>query len=652
VQEIVAGAMVGRGSNNLNSVSFLKAIDEIAQLAYDVNFALPSPPAQPLIQKTENNSEVILTWDDRSEYLDETKTEPYEVVDIVANGLIGQKIVVDGEYKEVTDGSYNFTGYTVYQYADSSGSNPVQYALLGVEEITDHTPYSAPRMIRLTKNLHPRCGNVGDALVNGQKYYFGVAANSFCEFAVPQTFSSAPVYITVTPRYKPGERYSSAYGDTISVNYTQLDENITPSDGRVLSLVIAPEKTTGEDYKVVFKSGESGEPLWDLINVTKDEIVLQNQTNQRGDEAYTVTDGMLVKVIGPEEGINTKYPGPFGDEAFYNGFEISGGNRWISWPTDWGMETMGGAFGNGVTFFGSDIEATGYVTTELRFAGVTTWPQADSSAEALAALSKTAYPDRWSKAVVYRRDQGYAVQPTLGDVPFTAWDMESDPPRQLKLAFVEDANDGSGNFLFDMGWNGSAFADLGGREYIFILNDTYDEQYTEYLNGTLDGTFNNVMYAGGWGARGEHPYLEDAFEFTIIASHVNSANDVFTFTAPSAKSVTNADLKKDIKKISVVPNPYYGYHKNEANIFSRWIQFNNLPANQKVKIKIFDLAGNLIRTLDKPMDASTIMQYDLKNEYELPIASGIYVYHVNVKGIGTKVGKLAIFAPNERLDTY
>jgi hypothetical protein len=34
------------------------------------------------------------------------------------------------------------------------------------------------------------------------------------------------------------------------------------------------------------------------------------------------------------------------------------------------------------------------------------------------------------------------------------------------------------------------------------------------------------------------------------------------------------------------------------------------------------------------------------------VASGIYVYHVDVPGMGEKIGKMAIFSPNERLDTW
>jgi hypothetical protein len=136
----------------------------------------------------------------------------------------------------------------------------------------------------------------------------------------------------------------------------------------------------------------------------------------------------------------------------------------------------------------------------------------------------------------------------------------------------------------------------------------------------------------------------------IFASNVNSVYDVFTFTAPAAAEPVTAYLKEDLKKINVVPNPYYGYHSGEMNIFERWVQFTNLP--EKVTIRIFDLAGNQIRKLEKNDPSTTFLRWDLKNEYELPVASSIYVYLVDVPGVGEKVGKLAIFAPNERLDTY
>jgi hypothetical protein len=92
VQEIVAGCVIGRGSNNLNSVTYLKAVDEIAQVAYDMNFALPPAPREPVVTATELPNEVLLIWDERSEYNKDGSL--YSATDVTANGLIGQKMVV------------------------------------------------------------------------------------------------------------------------------------------------------------------------------------------------------------------------------------------------------------------------------------------------------------------------------------------------------------------------------------------------------------------------------------------------------------------------------------------------------------------------------------------------------------------------------
>jgi hypothetical protein len=135
----------------------------------------------------------------------------------------------------------------------------------------------------------------------------------------------------------------------------------------------------------------------------------------------------------------------------------------------------------------------------------------------------------------------------------------------------------------------------------------------------------------------------------IYASKVNSTTVSYKFTAPGATIATTASLKEDIENVNVVPNPYFGYHSGEMDAFARWVQFTNLPNN--VKIRIFDIAGNLVRTLEKN-DEATLMQWDMKNAYEIPVASGIYVCHIDAPSIGEKVLKLAIVAPNERLDTY
>jgi hypothetical protein len=183
-----------------------------------------------------------------------------------------------------------------------------------------------------------------------------------------------------------------------------------------------------------------------------------------------------------------------------------------------------------------------------------------------------------------------------------------------------------------------------------MLNDDYDEDYTDYLDGTLDGTYNGAMYDIWPKSRGSHPYLEAAFEMQVFAGKPNTTDDVYTFTAPAAAQVSLSATQEDMEKIRVVPNPYYGYHSGELNPFERWVQFTFLPA--QCTVRIFDLAGNMVRKLEKNDPDTPYIQWDLENEFELPVASGIYIYHVSAPQVGEIIGKMAIFAPNERLDTY
>jgi len=58
-----------------------------------------------------------------------------------------------------------------------------------------------------------------------------------------------------------------------------------------------------------------------------------------------------------------------------------------------------------------------------------------------------------------------------------------------------------------------------------------------------------------------------------------------------------------------------------------------------------------VRTIQKNDNTSQI-SWDLLTDKGLPVASGIYLFHVDAPNIGTKTGKVAIFMEKERLNTY
>jgi hypothetical protein len=112
----------------------------------------------------------------------------------------------------------------------------------------------------------------------------------------------------------------------------------------------------------------------------------------------------------------------------------------------------------------------------------------------------------------------------------------------------------------------------------------------------------------------------------------------------------SADIgKKSLEMVNVVPNPYRGYSEYENSPIDSRVKIINLPPT--CKITIFDMSGNLIRTINKSDDA-TYYQWDLKNGSNVPIASGLYLIHVKAPGLGEKIVRWYGIMHAVDLDTY
>jgi hypothetical protein len=123
----------------------------------------------------------------------------------------------------------------------------------------------------------------------------------------------------------------------------------------------------------------------------------------------------------------------------------------------------------------------------------------------------------------------------------------------------------------------------------------------------------------------------------------------FTYTTPAPQGGADLD-QASAKKVGVFPNPYYAFNNAETNRFDRFVTFNNLPKN--ATIRIFNLAGQLVRTLQKN-DESQFTRWDLMNARNYPVASGVYVAYVEMPDVGvTKTLKLSVIQEQEILDLY
>ena len=112
----------------------------------------------------------------------------------------------------------------------------------------------------------------------------------------------------------------------------------------------------------------------------------------------------------------------------------------------------------------------------------------------------------------------------------------------------------------------------------------------------------------------------------------------YQFDTEGLKSTTN-DLntaQAALDLINVVPNPYYAYSNYVEDRLDNRVKLVNIP--ERCNVKIYDASGILVRTFIKD-NIDTFLEWDLKNEQNIPISGGMYILHIEAPGIGEKIVK-------------
>ncbi|MGZ3940671.1 MAG: T9SS type A sorting domain-containing protein [Bacteroidia bacterium] len=125
----------------------------------------------------------------------------------------------------------------------------------------------------------------------------------------------------------------------------------------------------------------------------------------------------------------------------------------------------------------------------------------------------------------------------------------------------------------------------------------------------------------------------------VVTNSQNGNFPMYTFNTNdlAPKSYDQNTATSALAKINIVPNPYYGHSAYEKTRIDNLIKIINLPV--KCKIRIYTLAGTLIRTIEKDNDQQTYVTWDLKNDKNIQIASGLYIIHIDAPGIGERILK-------------
>ncbi|MCK5823326.1 MAG: T9SS type A sorting domain-containing protein, partial [Bacteroidales bacterium] len=134
-----------------------------------------------------------------------------------------------------------------------------------------------------------------------------------------------------------------------------------------------------------------------------------------------------------------------------------------------------------------------------------------------------------------------------------------------------------------------------------------------------------------------NPYLVGVNDFEL-AEPENDNYPVFKFSTSELSAQKNdlTTIKNSLDKINIVPNPYYGYSEYEQSQLDNIVKITNLP--RTCTISIYSINGTLVRRFKKDSE-QTYVDWDLKNTYGISIASGVYIIHIDVKGVGEKILK-------------
>jgi len=602
-QEVVAAVIVGQAVDPLASITDLRDKDLKAQSVFDLSFNIPFPPPPPTVWYQPLPGRIELVWGQEAEG------------DVQESDILGQRFLMEG--------------YNVYQGASIAGP----WKKIATFDIEDdiariYRDEFDPQIGAIQRVLVQSGANTGlknhltietdrldgGELINHRPYYFAVTAYSYDERSVEEYRVGSNLLGHLTEVLEDRVRGIEIIPNSIALELVDTARHVEGiSEGSVTVRVLEPALATGDDYAVTFNEDRS----WNLDNLSTGTRLLADQTNTSNDYTIPVVEGLMVQATGPDPGIK--------DVAW------SGSVPWVT-GVNWGGAFYGGGIDAGANFWGSTIQDPAQlVSVELRF-------------------SRTATQEGYRYLRGASPNYGYAG---IGTVPLTAWDVSHDPPRQLNVCFVEQYQLASEDNTWLPPDDDPA---TGGREYLFILNSDYSETPNEYYTSRSiranAGEF-DVLYAW-WPTVAEghsNGELADGQVLHITVNRYNTPADRFTFTAPSAVVTNDETGGLTLKNVHPVPNPYLHRTDLETDPNHRQIKFVNIPAGAAT-LEIYNLAGELIRRLEKDDPLASYVTWDVLTANGLPPASGMFVWRITAPGLKPKVGKLAVFTEKETLKQF
>ncbi len=689
-QTLVFGIITSFGNDNLDSVRQMKEDDALAQAVFDIDFALPSPPAGPRVTTTVGDGSVLIQWGYKP--TDNNYLDSYNVIDPLLSD-------------DVADNDYIFEGYNVFQYENSSDQRgkliatyDVDNGITRVIEGLELTFVTAEGNDSGLAHSHKVSG-----LINYTDYTFGVQAYAYNAPSGPRVYAGPISRVTITPQRTDLIISEAAVAAALEGSDIESIKGENVGNGNVTANVINPAAVTGHSYAVEFFSLEtddlgkrvvsdaheaemdlasrapkSGSALVTTYNVTNTSIgtmVFDGTAAYAGigssaPEGVDVVqfDGLSLNVTGAplaflDFELVANAVGPVtgtAGAADFGGFPVSGarpgGDSQVTTDGRWFIHTGGNGSRQNLTAFLARSMRNGMATAvpfdfELRFTagGSLNYDRFFSGGIIVGADVPF---EIWQTGIATPDDPSDDVRmiPGIIDWDDDGWDMQdfdhevsggANDPQSDWIYWYRPVDMTPGTSGYDA-WAATALA--GGDADAHLQPTGTGEVFSRMVLVNWNG---GTTESGSFG-----DYVpETGTVFRISTTKPNQPGDSFAFTTDGlgARARTDAEASAAIDDIGISPNPYKGASAYEVSQLVDQVRFTNMP--DVATIRIFTVAGSLVRTLEKN-SASASFGWDLTTQDNLPIASGMYIIHVDAGALGEKVLKFGVVKKRVQLNTF
>ncbi len=291
----------------------------------------------------------------------------------------------------------------------------------------------------------------------------------------------------------------------------------------------------------------------------------------------------------------------------------------------------------------------------------------------------------------------------MGWFPGYAIDVETG--QRLNVFFGENSvynedflsrQGGSGAIGADMMWNPDerlvldlttpsiALIHVGGQHHVYVTRQPYDEceelrsrldpgvLFTRKYNALRDVTWTGMPIVNGILSYAEGLIPNDVSIKLRVSNPYQVAEGTgennghpkyrFSITGQEAEDRIEAVDQTALDAVNVVPNPYLAFSAYETSQFTNIIRVTNLPP--RAVVTIFSLDGKFIRQYKRDergiaqtgrsnpgilrTQVTPDLEWDLKNSKGIPIASGVYLIHINGYELGERTIKW--FGVNRKFD--